>query len=109
MTTTTTYTNGTITSPIVNKSGIMLYDDCFRIDMDEMAPAYFAGLLGKGTAHLPLKTIEVSGDETYEYTFGWTFDSNNMPTSCTSTCKDQWGTNTDDPINFKWQYSIKTK
>ena len=36
---TITYTDASYTTAIANKSGMMLYDDSFRIDMDEMAPA----------------------------------------------------------------------
>lgn len=102
MTATVGYTDATHTSPIVNKSGIMLYDDSFRIDMDEMSPAYYAGLLGKGTAHLPLTNKEVSHEGTDDYTFVWEFDANDMPVKFTSTCTNQWGTNTDKPINLRW-------
>lgn len=112
MSCTITYTDATHTSAIANKSGIMLYDDSFRIDMDEMAPAYFAGLLGKGTAHLPLGATEISNSDNEEYkdiyTFTWTLNSNQMPTSFVSayTSYNPWteepSTHEDEPINFKW-------
>lgn len=104
METTVAYTDATHATPIINKSGIMLYDDSFRIDMDEMAPAYFAGLLGKGTAHLPLSAIENSEPETENenyithYTFVWVLNSDDMPISFTS----KYGSYTEDPILFKW-------
>lgn len=94
MTATVGYTDANHTSMIQNKSGIMLYDASFRIDMDEMAPAYYAGLLGKGTTHLPLTNKEVSHGETCDYSFIWEFDSNNMPVKFTSTYTEQWGTHT---------------
>lgn len=104
-----TYTNATHTTAIANKSGIMFYDDSFRIDMDEMAPAYFAGLLGKGTAHLPLGATETN-NEGYKdvYTFEWTLNSNQMPTVFKVTCtsyypgSDEPYTYEDDPIAIKW-------
>lgn len=102
MTATVGYIDATYTSPIPNKSGIMLYDDSFRIDMDEMAPAYYAGLLGKGTTHLPLTNKEVSYGETYDYSFVWEFNANNMPTKFTSSYTDKWGSYTDEPVIFKW-------
>lgn len=113
METTVAYTDASHSSPILNTSGIMLYDDSFRIDMDEMAPAYFAGLLGKGTTHLPLSAIE-EGLECLEprityiddYTFTWVLNSENMPTSFTSTYTHTWDggsyTYTEDPILIKW-------
>lgn len=94
------YTDATHSSPIANKSGIMLYDYSLRVDMDEMAPAYFAGLLGKGTTNLPLSAKEVQ-DDTTEYTFTWTLNSNQMPTKFESVAKSQWGDYT-DTIDIKW-------
>lgn len=107
METTISYTDATHKNAIVNKSGIMLYDDSFRIDMDEMAPAYFAGLLGKGTKHLPLSAVEKDlrpGNEQYvdNYSFAWEFNASDMPIKFTSSYTSYWGTHTDDPIIFKW-------
>lgn len=107
METTVSYTDATHKNAIVNKSGIMLYDDSFRIDMDEMAPAYFAGLLGKGTKHLPLSAVEKDlrpGNEEYvdNYSFEWEFNATEMPIKFTSSYTSYWGTQTDDPIIFKW-------
>lgn len=108
---TITYTDASHTTAIANKSGMMLYDDSFRIDMDEMAPAYFAGLLGKGTAHLPLGATEIDlREEGYKdiYTFDWTLNSNQMPTKFTAsyTSYSPWSdepyTYEEDPIEFKW-------
>lgn len=85
--TTITYVNGDITkvdvvdddgdtddatitnSNIANTCGIMLFDNCYGIDMDEMAVAYIAGLLGKSTKNLPAKLNW--GGEGYD-TFEWT-------------------------------------
>lgn len=104
-TTTILYTDATHSSPIVNKSGVMLYDYSLRIDMDEMAPAYFAGLLGKGTVHLPLsaKSIYSTADDssTSDYTFSWELNSSDMPIKFTSVQKYEWGEET-DVIDFKW-------
>lgn len=102
MTATVGYTDASHATPILNKSGIMLYDDSFRIDMDEMAPAYYAGLLGKGTKHLPLTNKEISYGETDNYTFVWVLNASDMPTSFTSTYTNQYGSYTDDPVIFKW-------
>lgn len=107
METTVSYTDATHKNAIVNKSGIMLYDDSFRIDMDEMAPAYYAGLLGKGTKHLPLSAVEKDlrpGNEEYvdNYSFKWEFNASEMPIKFTSSYTSYWGTETDDPIIFKW-------
>lgn len=47
----------------------------FCIDMDEMWYAYYAGLLGKPTRHLPMGIR----DEKYTSYYQWTFDTNNYP------------------------------
>lgn len=108
--TTIAYTDATHSTPILNKSGIMLYDYSLRIDMDEMAPAYFAGLLGKGTAHLPLSAVEKSKDTSYNgeatiattnYTFTWEFNSSEMPVKFTSIATSIHGVET-SVIDLKW-------
>lgn len=71
------YTSPTVTTPIENKGCIMLFDDTFEIDMDEMWYAYYAGLLGKATRHLPMGSC----DDGYTGYYNWTFDSNGYPVS----------------------------
>lgn len=66
--------------------------------MDEMAPAYYAGLLGQATKNLPLSAREVNGEYTDNYTFSWKLNSNGLPDIFTSTEGDY----TDEPIIFKW-------
>lgn len=100
------YTDETHETPIVNKSGIMLYDYSLCIDMDEMAPAYFAGLLGKGTTHLPLTAEEKSKegpDHTAitNYIFSWELNANEMPVKFTSIQKSESGEEKDE-IYLKW-------
>lgn len=100
------YTDANQSTSIVNKSGIMLYDAVYRIDMDEMAPAYYAGLLGKGTTNLPLsaKDVHTSSDysSTTDYTFDWTLDNANMPIKLTRTEIDSYGHEDKRIINLKW-------
>lgn len=91
-------------SNTLNKSGIMLFDEIYRIDMDEMAPAYFAGILRKGTKHMPYKTIE---DDGYSITCAWILDNNDLPVSLTTTINDGSGNEyTEKPLLFKWIYSV---
>ena len=106
---TITYTNATNATAIANKSGIMLYDESFCIDMDEMAPAYFAGLLGKGTAHLPLGATETNNEGSKEiYTFEWTLNTNQMPIRFKASYisyapwYDKPYSGEDEPVVFKW-------
>lgn len=74
------YTNDEIAVPIENKGCLMLFDTTFGIDMDEMKYAYYAGLLGKATQHLPLVQTE-SG---YEDSFKWNLNANGFPISLTA-------------------------
>ena len=48
------YTTDNITAPIENKGCLMLFDEILDVDMDEMIYAYYGGMLGKATKHLPL-------------------------------------------------------
>lgn len=82
-------TNSTIeygTEKIENKGSVMLFDEMLCIDMDEMGLAYFAGLLGKPTSHLPQsnKSIDYSSGG-YKITtcksFSWSLDVNRLPVS----------------------------
>ena len=74
------------TEKIENKGGVMLFDEMLCIDMDEMGFAYFAGLLGKPTTHLPQsnKSIDYSSGSskitTYK-TFSWSLDAKRLPVS----------------------------
>lgn len=79
------YTSDSHPSKVENKGCIMLWYYIFDIDMDRLEYAYYAGLLGKATRHLPWKSgeydvtwklnamgypIEVTvSDE--KYTFSW--------------------------------------
>lgn len=78
------YTNSEFKTAIPNKGNIMLFDEFFSVDMDEMGIAYFAGLLGKSTKNLPMSCIEkyYEGDysDTYTEIYRWTFNANNLPT-----------------------------
>ena len=82
-------TNSTIeygTEKIENKGSVMLFDEMLCIDMDEMGFAYFAGLLGRPTSHLPQsnKSIDYSSGgykiTTYK-SFSWSLDANRLPVS----------------------------
>lgn len=74
------------TEKIENKGGVMLFDEMLCIDIDEMGFAYFAGLLGKPTSHLPQSNKSVSYSSgvsqmpTYK-SFSWSLDANRLPVS----------------------------
>lgn len=89
--TTVEYTNSTVTKAIENKGGIMLYDEIFDIDFDYDVCLFYAGLLGKAPAHLPLLTKQkvdyVYGDENSSYEssneMSWTLNGNGLPSLLT--------------------------
>ena len=87
------YTSQSVPSPIVNKGCIMLFDTTLGIDMDEMQYAYFAGLLGKATKHLPVRLV---GNEGEGESFVWHLNASGYPTSMVRSHAPNW-TNT-----FTW-------
>ena len=72
------YTSNTVATPILNKGNVMFFDDTFDIDIEELQYAYYAGLLGKATKHLPVRSIDEENEVT---TFRWKFNANGYPTS----------------------------
>lgn len=96
-----TYTVSYGSQLIDNKGGIMLFDDCFGIDLDEMKYAYYAGMLGKSTAHLPYQLV-------YEYeegkdvdTFSWTL-ANGLPTKLLTKFESSYGGTYEEEEIFVW-------
>lgn len=101
--TTIAYTNSTTVNPIDNKGAIMLFDDLFDIDMDEFGCAYYAGMLGKATTHLPLgsssmEAIVGAPSYTEDYTYKWTINENGFPASLVIS----YGQYNENPIFFNW-------
>lgn len=95
---TISYTDAGHSTPIINKSGIMIYYFCFGVDLDEMDSAFYAGLLGKATTHLPLSNLEIdSYDESYGSSFIWTLNEAQMPTKFESV--EEYETIT---MEFRW-------
>ncbi len=72
------YADASVTAPIANTGALMFFDECFGVDLDYIGYAYYAGMLGKATTHLPVRCDE-STDTEYE-TFSWTLGSNSLPT-----------------------------
>lgn len=71
----THYTSKEVTTPIVNKGGLMFYD-LFGVDIDELEITYFAGMLGKPTRHLPLG---YSWNGKKQNTVTWKLDKEGYP------------------------------
>lgn len=70
------YTSSSASSPIDNKGCVMLFDQTFDIDLDEYGYAYYAGLLGKATKHLP---VGISNEEGTYY-HNWALNASGFPT-----------------------------
>lgn len=91
------YTSDAIKTAIENKGCLMLFDITFGVDMDEMKYAYWAGLLGKATKHLPIKLISVENSlEEDTETFEWNL-SNGYPNKMIETAS--WGS---EEYSFTW-------
>ena len=71
------YTSKKVTLPIENRGCIMSFDVALGLDLDHLQIAYFAGMLGKATKHLPIYNMDKDNDKT---TFDWTFNNNGFPT-----------------------------
>ena len=71
------YTSKKVTLPIENRGCIMSFDVALGLDLDHLHGAYYAGMLGKATKHLPIYNMDKDNDKT---TLDWTFNDNGFPT-----------------------------
>ncbi len=98
------YTNEEYKNVVPNKGCLMLYDDFFCVDMDEMGSAYFAGLLGKPTKNLPMGYVVNGSEEGFTYTrertYHWVFNGNDLPTKFW-TSNDDYNTEA-EALTFAW-------
>ena len=88
------YTSKKVTSPIENRGCIMSFDVALGLDLDHLHGAYFAGMLGKATKHLPIYNMDKDNDKT---TFDWILNDNGFPTKIV--VKDDEGR---EESNFVW-------
>ncbi len=87
-------------SLIENKGCIMLFDETFGIDMDEMKYAYFAGLLGKATKNLPIEKVDlIDGDKS---TYDWTLNADGLPVILVSVDSGNGWVDEPHTMEFKW-------
>lgn len=80
------YTSKKITLPIANKGCLMAFDGVLGVDLDHLQYAYFAGMLGKATKHLPIYNMDKDNDKT---TFDWTFNDDGFPTKIVIKSEDE--------------------
>lgn len=78
------YTNEANPQPVANLANVMLYDTFYMVDLGDLDMAYYAGLLGKSTADLPMGYEETStngkSDFNYSLTYNWEFNVEGYPT-----------------------------
>ena len=80
------YTSKKVTSPIENRGCIMSFDVALGLDLDHLHGAYYAGMLGKATKHLPIYNMDKDNDKT---TFDWTFNDDGFPTKIVIKSEDE--------------------
>lgn len=75
------YTNAEYPERVENCTGIMYFGTCYPIYIQYIQELYFAAMLGKGSAHLPMgATRHVSSQSSvHEYTYLWEFNDKMMP------------------------------
>lgn len=88
------YTSKKVTLPIENRGCIMSFDVALGLDLDHLHGAYYAGMLGKATKHLPIYNMDKNNDKT---TFDWILNDNGFPTKIV--VKDDEGR---EESNFVW-------
>lgn len=88
------YTSKKVTLPIENRGCIMSFDVALGLDLDHLQIAYYAGMLGKATKHLPIYNMDKDNDKT---TFDWILNDNGFPTKIV--VKDDEGR---EETNFVW-------
>ena len=84
--------------PVENKGRVMLLDQVYDTELEELECAYFAGLLGTGTLHLPQTMTSVVGESA---TYAWILNGNGLPTRVNITYSFGGSTNT-DTAGFSW-------
>lgn len=89
-------------SDIENKSSLMLYDAYYGLDIDELEHAYFAGLLGRPSKHLPLEASAYENGNLRKSTCTWTLDGKGFPSKVFIDIDDVIEPY-DITITFEWQ------
>lgn len=91
------YTTGEIATPIDNKGCLMMFDELLDVGMDEMIYAYYGGMLGKATKHLPLAMRDADDTSVELSNYKWTLNSDGYPTQLLII---DWGN--EEKYTFTW-------
>ncbi|MDE7125401.1 MAG: DUF4595 domain-containing protein, partial [Muribaculaceae bacterium] len=70
-------------TPIANVGAVMLFDEIFDTDVDDIIYIYYAGLLGKATKNLPVSAVQTEGKQSVTVSFAWTLDAGGYPVMMT--------------------------
>lgn len=84
---------------IPNTGAIMLWDDCFDIDIDDLELAYYAGMLGMPTASLPAARNGMASNDREAFT--WTVGTDGLPTRV-EIYDNEGYPELEDVVNFVW-------
>lgn len=87
-------------TPIKNVGGVMMWG-MFGAGDEDMQYAYYAGLLGRSTASLPIKNEAYFYGESGIENYTWTINDNGLPTKLTIEWIDSEGSDSED-ITFVW-------
>ena len=95
------YTSPSTSSPMPNKGCVMIYETVIPSDFGALAYAYYAGMLGKATKHLPVRYVDKDAEDNnvddYETNISWSLNTLGYPVSVV--CKDKHETHT---FSFTW-------
>lgn len=96
------YTSDKVTSPIPNKGCLMLYDLIIPADIDELIFAYYAGILGKATKHLPVRCVGKDENDTAEILGSWKLNETGLPVSLKYIVRENAKIIDEDELSFTW-------
>lgn len=83
---------------VMNTGNLMLFDELFGVDMDEMEYVAMAGFMGKAPVQLPVKYTEIEDNESESGTYTWTLDADGYPVKL----ENKVGYETDTMV-FAWE------
>ncbi|MEZ3598922.1 MAG: DUF4595 domain-containing protein [Paramuribaculum sp.] len=87
-------------TPIKNIGGIMIWE-MYGIEVVDVQYIYYAGMLGKATASLPIKAeADFDGEKAYEI-HTWTINDKGLPTKLTTEVTNSDGSYIDE-MTFEW-------
>ena len=87
-------------SPIENKGGVMEFNETFGLNIDELMVAYYAGLLGYPTRHLP---VSGHGKWGTDVSLLWTLSGAGLPQKLQIRENGPYASADTEEINYGWE------